>query len=229
MEDNFINNEEESLKETIENIKESTEDSTLNKLKKEKSFKEKLKETDKKNNSAWQFFKFLLCAASAGIIQFVTFTILQTIFKKTGTDQTLGTMWFFQDGYLKTTFIATTCALVLSILWNFTLNRKFTFKAANNLPLAMVLAFCFYIPFYPFQTWYVGTIEQELFKYTTTNAIWPGLIAEGTVMIINFVLEFLWQKFVVFRKPKRKSKKEDLPLVETETIEEKITDKEKDK
>ena len=137
-------------------------------------------------------------------------------------------MWFFQDGYLKTTFIATTVALVLSILWNFTLNRKFTFKAANNLPLAMVLAFCFYIPFYPFQTWYVGTIEQELFKYTATDAVWPGLIAEGTVMIINFCLEFLCHKFVVFRKPKIKVEDNSVNENTEEILEEKSNEEAKE-
>lgn len=96
------------------------------------------------------------------------------------------------------TFISTTVALCASILWNFTFNRKFTFKDAGNVPKAMLLAFLFYVPFYPFQTWYVHTIKSLLLGPLSTQA--SGIIAEGSVMVINFVLEFVWQKFVVFRK-----------------------------
>lgn len=93
------------------------------------------------------------------------------------------------------TFIADTIGLALSILWNFTFNRKFTFKAANNVPVAMTLAFVFYIPFYHFQIWYIDTIEKCLVNIGD----WGFVIALGTCMIINFVLEYLWQTFVVFR------------------------------
>ena len=70
----------------------------------------------------------------------------------------------------------------------------------------MILAFLFYVPFYPFQTWYVCTIEPLL--SAKINATLAGIIAEGSVMVINFVLEFMWQKFVVFRKPKAKKTEE---------------------
>ncbi len=93
------------------------------------------------------------------------------------------------------TFISTTVGLALSIVWNFTFNRKFTFKAANNVPIAMLLAFVFYVPFYPFQVWYVDVITKEL----SNIGGWGFVIAQGTCMLINFVLEFLWQQFVVFR------------------------------
>ena len=183
-----------------------------------KSLKQKLKETDQKNGSVWQAIKYFLCAASAGLIQFVTFTILKTAFDKTGVTQSMGTMWFFSD-INKTTFIATTIALGLSVLWNFTLNRKFTFKAANNVPLAMSLAFLFYVPFYPFQTWYVGTIENAINESVGYEASWGAIIAEGTVMLMNGILEFLWQKFVVFRNPKKEEPEEETP-VEENTVEE---------
>ncbi len=107
-----------------------------------KVLKEKIKETDQKNSSVWQAVKYFLCAASAGLIQFVTFTILSTVFDKTGVTASMGKMWFFGE-MDKSLFMATTIALGLSVLWNFTLNRKFTFKAANNVPLAMGLAFLF--------------------------------------------------------------------------------------
>ena len=209
------NQEELEQKEeiTVEEQAESQEDP------KKKSFKEKLKETDKKNGSVWQAIKYFLCAASAGLIQFVTFTIMKTAFDKTGVTADMGTMWFFQD-INKTTFIATTIALALSVLWNFTLNRKFTFKAANNVPIAMALAFLFYVPFYPFQTWYVGAVENAINNSVGYEASWGAIIAEGTVMLINGILEFCWQKFVVFRKPKKATEQTEGTSAEEAPVEE---------
>lgn len=161
-----------------------------------------LKQADKnakreKRKGVMQFIKYALCAASAGIIQIVLFSILQAVIPSNGK-----TIHFIVEDMDLVTFIATTIALCASILWNFTFNRKFTFKDAGNVPKAMILAFLFYVPFYPFQTWYVHTIKSLLVEAIGTDG--AGIIAEGTVMIINFALEFMWQKFVVFRKPKDK-------------------------
>ena len=155
-----------------------------------------------KRKGVMQFIKYALCAASAGIIQIVLFSILQAVMPSNGK-----TIHFIVEDMDLVTFIATTVALCASILWNFTFNRKFTFKDAGNVPKAMILAFLFYVPFYPFQTWYVHTIKSLLVGAIGTDG--AGIIAEGTVMIINFALEFMWQKFVVFRKPK--DKKENKP------------------
>lgn len=146
-----------------------------------------------KRKGVMQFIKYALCAASAGIIQIVLFSILQAVIPSNGK-----TIHFIVEDMDLVTFIATTVALCASILWNFTFNRKFTFKDAGNVPKAMVLAFLFYVPFYPFQTWYVHTIKSLLVDAISVDG--AGIIAEGTVMIINFALEFMWQKFVVFRK-----------------------------
>ena len=150
-----------------------------------------------KRKGVMQFIKYALCAASAGIIQIVLFSILQAVIPSNGK-----TIHFIVEDMDLVTFIATTVALCASILWNFTFNRKFTFKDAGNVPKAMILAFLFYVPFYPFQTWYVHTIKSFLVEAIGTDG--AGIIAEGSVMIINFALEFMWQKFVVFRKPKDK-------------------------
>lgn len=150
-----------------------------------------------KRKGVLQFIKYALCAASAGIIQIVLFSILQAVIPSNGK-----TIHFIVEDMDLVTFIATTVALCASILWNFTFNRKFTFKDAGNVPKAMILAFLFYVPFYPFQTWYVHTIKSLLVEAIGTDG--AGIIAEGSVMIINFALEFMWQKFVVFRKPKDK-------------------------
>ena len=150
-----------------------------------------------KRKGVMQFIKYALCAASAGIIQIVLFSILQAVIPSNGK-----TIHFIVEDMDLVTFIATTVALCASILWNFTFNRKFTFKDAGNVPKAMILAFLFYVPFYPFQTWYVHTIKSLLVEAIGTDG--AGIIAEGTVMIINLALEFMWQKLVVFRKPKYK-------------------------
>lgn len=153
-----------------------------------------------KRKGVMQFIKYALCAASAGIIQIVLFTILQAVLPKD-----MGNIHFIVEDMPLGTFIATTVALCASILWNFTFNRKFTFKDAGNVPRAMILAFLFYVPFYPFQTWYVHTIKSLLGQHISVDG--AGIIAEASVMAINFALEFMWQKFVVFRKPKDKKEK----------------------
>ncbi len=138
--------------------------------------------------------KFTLFSISAGVIQIVSSFLLKLLIldKLIPSDATIR---FITEQPLET-FIAETVGLALSIIWNFTFNRKFTFKAANNVPIAMLLAFAFYVPFYPFQTWYIATVEKSLIHIGD----WGFVIAQVTVMVINFVLEYLWQTFVVFRK-----------------------------
>ncbi len=152
-----------------------------------------------KRKTAYQALKYFLCATSAGIIQMTLFAILQAAIPESSK-----TIDFIVEMPL-TTFIATTVALCASILWNFTLNRKFTFKDAGNVPLAMFLAFLFYVPFYPFQTYCMNAVKEALID-VGANAELAGIVGEATAMVCNFVLEFLWQKFVVFRKPKDKKK-----------------------
>lgn len=146
-----------------------------------------------KRKTLVQAIKYACCTISAGVIQLVSFTILQAVIPASGQ-----TIHFIVEDMDLVTFLATTIALVLSILWNFTLNRKFTFKAAGNVARAMILAFLFYVPFYPFQTWYVYTVKQELIAALGEDL--AGILAEGTVMLINGVLEFCWQKFFIYRK-----------------------------
>lgn len=143
-----------------------------------------------------QAVKFTLFSISAGVIQMVSALVLKLVILDKCIPES-ATVHFITDLALDT-FIADTVGLALSILWNFTFNRKFTFKAANNVPIAMLLAFAFYVPFYPFQIWYIDAVEKSLVNIGD----WAFVIAQGTCMIINFVLEFIWQKFVVFRTPK---------------------------
>ena len=141
----------------------------------------------KNNSTLWQAVKFTLFSLSAGIIQVLSFTILND--------------WVIQDTghkYGWSYFIA----LTLSVLWNFTFNRKFTFKAANNVPIAMLKVLCYYIVFTPLSIWWGEALE---------GAGWNEYLVLAITMIINFITEFLYSKFFVFKEDKvsnKTSKKE---------------------
>ena len=124
---------------------------------------------DNKKNM-WQMVKFTLFSASAGIIQIGSFALLEI--------------------FIKDYWIPYLVSLVLSILWNFTLNRRYTFKSAANVPIAMAKVFGFYLLFTPLST-YIGNIAEDCGVNDFVILI--------VTMIANFVLEFLFCKFVVYR------------------------------
>lgn len=125
------------------------------------------------NKEVFRAVKFLLFSVSAGVIQMGSFALLNELLHLD-----------YWVSYL--------VALVLSVLWNFTLNRKYTFRSANNVVRAMTLVFLYYCVFTPFSTW----IEHAL----TGNLWWNEYIATAINMILNFVTEFLFQRFVVYGK-----------------------------
>ncbi len=145
-----------------------------------------------KNKEALRTIKYTLFMISAGVIQFIVSTVLKLILDATTKEQSI----FFIKEFTLSTFVADTVGLLCSIIWNFTFNRKYTFKSANNIPIAMTLALLFYVPFYPFQIWYVDFVEKQL----ESIGFFGYLIGLVTCMIINGVLEFLWQRFVIYRK-----------------------------
>ena len=117
--------------------------------------------------------KFTLFSASAGLIELGSFTLLNEVL------------------HLKY-WLSYLIALVLSVLWNFTLNRKFTFKSAANVPVAMLKVACYYAVFTPLST--------LLVKYLTETLGWNEYVVTILNMLINFVTEFLYQRFFVFGK-----------------------------
>jgi putative flippase GtrA len=118
--------------------------------------------------------KFTLFSASAGIIQVLSFTLLNEILHLE--------YWF---SYL--------IALVLSVLWNFTLNRKFTFKSAANVPIAMLKVAAYYLVFTPLSTWWTDVLTGEGFS-------WNEYLVLALTMIVNFTTEYLYDRFFVFNK-----------------------------
>ena len=124
----------------------------------------------RKNKQIWQAVKFTLFSISAGVIQIGSFALLEI---------------FIQDYW-----IPYLISLILSILWNFTWNRRYTFKSAANVPVAMAKVFGFYLVFTPLSTW-LGNLAEGC-------GINDFVILIVT-MLANFVLEYLFCKFVVYR------------------------------
>ena len=117
--------------------------------------------------------KFTLFSISAGLIEIVSFTLLNEL-----------TPWSYWPCYL--------IALVLSVPWNFTLNRKFTFQSAANVPVAMLKVALYYAVFTPLST--IGG------NYLAETLGWNEYLVTAINMILNFVTEFLFQRFVVYGK-----------------------------
>lgn len=129
-------------------------------------------EAKMKNKELLRTIKFALFSASAGIIELGSFTLLNEFAK-----------WPYWPCYL--------IALVLSVIWNFTLNRKFTFKSANNVPIAMLKVFAYYCVFTP--------VTTLLGNYLAETLGWNEYIVTILNMVLNFVTEYLYDKYVVFR------------------------------
>lgn len=115
--------------------------------------------------------KFTLISISAGIIQIGTFTLMYEVLH-----------WIYWPSYL--------ISLLLSVLWNFTINRKYTFKSASNVKVAMLLVLAFYLVFTP-----VSTILGSMAEASGVD----GFLVEIITMLSNFVLEFIYNRFVVYR------------------------------
>ncbi len=126
---------------------------------------------ENKKKELLRVIKFTLFSISAGIVQVLSFTLLNEL--------------IFKSGYWPQYLISIT----LSVIWNFTLNRNFTFKSASNIPVAMIKTLLFYVVFTP-----VTTIGGELLEPHINEYI----ILIGT-MVLNFVLEYLYQRFYVFK------------------------------
>ena len=132
-------------------------------------------------------------SASAGIIQVVAFTLLNELLPDVqGTNAF--TKWFFESEYGGCYLVA----LILSVLWNFTVNRKFTFKSAANIPVAMLKVFGFYCVFTP-----VSVILGEVAAQRLTWDFAEYLIL-GVTMATNMVTEFLYCKYVVYNEKEEK-------------------------
>ena len=117
--------------------------------------------------------KFVLFSISAGAIEIGVFTVLYELLH-----------WEYWVAYL--------IALVLSVVWNFTLNREFTFRSASNVPVAMLKVAAYYAVFTP--------VTTVLGNYLEGPCGWNGMLVTVMNMLLNFVTEYLYDRFVVFGK-----------------------------
>ena len=117
--------------------------------------------------------KFVLFSISAGAIELGSFTVMYEVLH-----------WEYWVAYL--------IALVLSVVWNFTLNREFTFRSASNVPIAMLKVAAYYAVFTP--------VTTLLGKYLEGTCGWDGMVVTILNMVLNFVTEYLYQRFFIFGK-----------------------------
>ncbi|MBQ1231740.1 MAG: GtrA family protein [Clostridia bacterium] len=127
----------------------------------------------KVNKEFFRTIKFTLFSVSAGIIQALSFTLLEEVL------------------YI-THWVSYLVSLILSVLWNFTLNRKYTFQSANNVPIAMLKVALFYVVFTPISTWWTAVLTDGM-------GVNEYLVLIAT-MLVNFVTEYLYDRFFVFGK-----------------------------
>lgn len=118
-----------------------------------------------------QAVKFTLFSISAGIIEVIVFTLL---FEAAG--------YAYWPSYL--------CALVASVLYNFTLNRRYTFKSIANVPKAMGQLAIYYLIFTPLSTWWGDALVAV--------GVWEYAVL-GATMVVNLVTEFAVNRFIIYR------------------------------
>ena len=138
-------------------------------------------ETDQ--NREWlRTLKFTLFSISAGVIQIASAALFKEVLH-------------FES------WLSYLLSLILSVLWNFTVNRKYTFRSDADIKRAMLLTALFYAVFTPVSTWWVAALTGEN-PFSGEPAKEENLnywIVQIGTMVINFVTEFLWQRFVVYR------------------------------
>ncbi len=132
-------------------------------------------ESRNKREELMRSLKFTLFSISAGVIQIGSYTLLYELFHLNE-------------------WICNLISLVLSVVWNFTLNRKYTFKSANNVPIAMLKVAAFYIVFAPASTWWTALLTEPAY-----GIMWNAYIVELLTMLTNFVTEYLYDRFFVFK------------------------------
>lgn len=120
-----------------------------------------------------RFCKFALFSASAGLIELVSFSLLNEF-----------TQWRYWPCYLT--------ALLLSVLWNFTFNRRYTFRSNANITRSMLLVLLYYAIFTPLSTWLGNWLAETI--------LWNAYLVTIINMLLNFITEFLYQRYIVYRK-----------------------------
>ncbi len=146
-----------------------------------------------KNENLAQAIKFTLFSISAGIIQVASFALFEEL-----PQALFGVSLNYWVCYLP--------SLILSVVWNFTFNRKYTFKSATNVPIAMLKVLGFYAVFTPVST-ILGDMATK--HYNITEGSIGNYVVLGVTMLANFVTEFLFDKYVVFTDVNNKDEEKE--------------------
>jgi len=163
-------------------------------------------ERTKDKKEFWRAFKFTLISISAGIVQTLAYTLCYEVIKLNH-------------------WIASAIGLFLSVIWNFTINRKVTFKSVSNLKKAMLLVAAFYAVFGP-AVIYLNYLGENMAN---------GYLLLAATMIVNLVLEYIYMRLVVYRTTcdtapeKKKEEKENIETKEEKTEEQKSEEKVEEK
>ncbi len=128
------------------------------------------------NKELLRSLKFTLFSISAGVIQALSDIVCNELLHMTA-------------------WVSYLIALVLSVLWNFTLNRKYTFKSAANVPVAMAKVAAFYLVFTPLSTWWTAALTEPGYGIG-----WNEYAVLALTMVVNFVTEYLYDRYIVFGK-----------------------------
>lgn len=157
-----------------------------------------------------QGLKFLFFECSAGLIQFLSFTLMKWLVNNiqyfVNLQQTNAKFAALIENEYGPMYLI---ALFLSVCWSFTFNRKITFKSASNVPIAMLEVLAYYAVFTPISTMignhitanYIMTIGGSTELILGSSNLGP--IIDFVVLIVtmfcNMITEFLWEKYFVFR------------------------------
>ena len=130
--------------------------------------------------------KFFLFSVSAGVIEIVSETLLEKCLP-----------WEVMTANPQIKYwVSYLIALILSVIWNFTFNRKFTFKSATNVPIAMLKVALFYVVFTPATT----LLQKYLCSFDWGAADnFKGQLTTCINMVLNLTTEYLYDRFFVFR------------------------------
>ncbi len=132
-----------------------------------------------KNAEIKRMGKYILCMASAGVIETISYLLLFNVLK-------------MQE------WVAYLISVILSVIWNFTVNRKFTFRSANNVAVAMAKTALYNLIFIPLSTWWTAALCSASFWGGLANTAWPGDIVYVFTLLMNLLTEWPYDRYIVF-------------------------------
>lgn len=175
---------------------------------------DKVKGFMQRHGNIWQIVKFTLISCIAFLAEFASMYALQY-----GLADVCGQdfHWFVfnynasQGG--QATFIAMLGSKCIAEIISFTINRKKTFKANNNVAFSAIMYVITVVALIIFTTWLAGPIGNAMGDHNIDEGL-SSTVSKMVGSIISFLVIFLMDKFVIMRRLDKGEKE-----VETETAE----------